>query len=66
MVFLSSSSLLNLVNNLLIFSGLIPLSVSSTDITNLEIFLVLIQLTSNSIIPFSVYLQASKLFSNKL
>lgn len=65
-MFLSSSSLLNLVNNLLIFSGLIPLPVSSTDITNLEIFLVLIQLTSNSIIPFSVYLQASKHFSNKL
>lgn len=57
-VFLSTSSRSNLVNNLLISSDFIPLPVSLTLIINRQFSPWLIQFTFNSIIPFSVYLMA--------
>ena len=57
-VFLSSSSLWNLVNILSIFSFLIPRPESSTEIINFETSLVLTQLTSYLTKPLSVYLLA--------
>ena len=57
-VFLSSSNLWNFVNSLSIFSGLIPLPVSSTDMIKLHLFLLFIHDNSNSIEPSSVYFAA--------
>ena len=57
-VFLSSSSLWNLVNNLFISSVLIPLPESSTLTINLQILLFLTHLTLKSTYPVSVYLIA--------
>ena len=62
-VFLSTSSRSNFVNNLLISSALIPRPLSLTLMISKQVSCLLMHFTFNSTKPFSVYLMA---FDNKL